>query len=106
MPGKDVPTQIDKARLHEIADLIKELPAPSTDTDHNSITLGLAEEIFGAMPKSHAKRCRMIDQTILSKQLVELAAMCRDEGRPGHVGPVKATKRSFERKSLQRSWPW
>jgi len=100
MPGSEVPTSFSKARMTEIADLIKGLPQPSSKASHNSITLQMAEEIFSMMPKTHAKRAKMVDKTVLSRQLAELARLCREEGRPGHVGPVRQGKRSFERSSV------
>lgn len=100
MPGSEIPSGFTKARMTEIADLIKILPQPKSGTEHNSITLGLAEEIFDLMPKTHAKRAKMVDKLTLSKQLAELASLCREEGRPGHCGPIRQGKRSFERSSV------
>lgn len=100
MPGSEIPTSFNSARMTEIADMVKMLPSPEGGEQHNSVTIRMAEEIFKATPKTHIKRAKMIDQLTLSRKLSALARRCLVEKRPGHVGDLPEGKRSYERSSV------
>jgi hypothetical protein len=108
MAGSEIPTEFSGDRMNEIADIIKELPALPGEVfrpPHNSASLQAAQDIFGLMPKTHQKKCKLKDPMDLSLQLVLLARTCLMEERPGHEGrPIPQGKRTYEREAVKYDW--
>jgi len=105
MPPTGAPTELDKMRMHEMADLILDLEDPPGEAfcpPHNSASIGLAQDLILTMPKTQAKRCKTtkMDPMDLSCQLLMLALQCRKENRPGHGSELKKPKCKFEREAI------